>query len=144
MVAYFRDCVCNEGGMSERSAEALCAKVLNTNLHLLKDVSGHRHAERITMVVPHVMEDYPTSLEEAQKAYYYRQTDRPIFDTVDLIRYEDEEYHFSGKFSEEMIQKISVRLTPEELYEFKEFLTRMHTESAAYWERKKTARGGAA
>lgn len=144
MVAYFRDCVCNEGGMSERSAEALCAKVLNTNLHLLKDVSGHRHAERITMVVPHVMEDYPTSLEEAQKAYYYRPTDRPVFDTVDLIRYEDEEYHFTGEFSEEMIQKISVRLTPEELYEFKEFLTRMHTESAAYWERKKTARGGAA
>lgn len=38
-----------------------------------------------------------------------------------------------------MIQKISVRLTSEELYEFKEFLTRMQTESAAYWERKKTA-----
>lgn len=132
LIGYFRDCMCNVGGMTEKSAESLCAKVLNTNIHLVKDVDGHRHATRITMIVPHVMENYPSDLEEAQKQYYYRQTDRPVFETVDLIRYQDHGYRISGEFTQEMKDHIKLRLSDTEREEFDAFCDYMHEQAMAY------------
>ena len=132
LVQYFRDCLCNMMGMNEKSAETMVASVVNFNLHQVKEVNGDRYAQRLSMIVPHVNESYSEDLEQATKQYYYRMTDRPHFDSKNLIVYENEEYVFCDDFYPEFVDEMSSRLNPEQLYRFKDFLTRVHQEAEEY------------
>lgn len=136
LVKYFRDCLCDFTGMTEHSAESIVAEVVNTNIHQIKEADGTRHTERISVIIPHVMEEYPEDLIEAQKEYYFRQTDRPIFDDYDLLTYEDGEYFYCGEFPEQMVEHICKRITAEERVRFKRMCAAMHEEAEAFWTQK--------
>ncbi len=62
LVKYFRDCLCDFTGMTERSAESIVDEVVNTNIHQIKEADGTRHTKRISVIIPHVMEEYPEDL----------------------------------------------------------------------------------
>lgn len=132
LVEYFRDCLCNVVGMTEKSAEALVAGVVNFNMHQVKEVNGNRYVERVSMIIPHVKEQYSPDLEEATKQYYYRMTDRPNFDSLDILTYEDGEYKFCEDFYPSFVDEMTRRLTPEQLYQFKEFVEEMHNDVLDY------------
>lgn len=129
LVAYFRDCLCNENNMTEKSAESLVASVVHANVHAVKESNGHRHIQRITVIIPKFLQDYPTELDEAQKEYYYRQTDRPVFEDVDLVRYYNGEYYIVGEFPQELVDKICTKLSQDETAKFKIFCDMMREDA---------------
>lgn len=134
LVKYFRDRLCEVTGMTERSAESIVAEVVHANIHQVKETDGHRHTERISVIIPHVMEEYPEGLTQAQKEYYYRQTDRPIFDDYDLLTYIDGEYFYCGEFPEVMVERICKKISAKERKEFMDLCERMHKEAKEFWE----------
>jgi Type IV secretory pathway, VirB11 components, and related ATPases involved in archaeal flagella biosynthesis len=129
LIDYFRTAMLSTTpGSTSKIEEALCARVLNINIHLSKTISGHRFVERVTMIVPRVLEEYPKDLQDAQREYFIRQTDRPTFEAVDLLRWVDGEYIFVGEFTPEVAERIAFKLSEKERYEFKLLCERMGEE----------------
>lgn len=113
---------------NEKIAEKQVADVVNFDIHLEKDITGHRYISRITEVIP-LNQDipYPIAYKEASNQdekltffmetiaeYFTRVTDRKIFKTRDIIVYKDGQYEYANRISEPSIKAIRSHLTIEE------------------------------
>lgn len=116
---------------NDRSKLELAAASLNFDIHLNRDAQGRRFVERITAICPHIAEPYSTDVEEAQKQYYFRQTDRQVFDTIDLLKWNDGGFEFTGCMDDRNRNKILKSLTIEEREEFNDFCSRVRKEVGA-------------
>ena len=115
LVEYFRDAMIEAAGFNnEIIVEKTVARTLNFDFHLNRTVGGMRYLERVSMILPLKEEPYPDTLEEAQRQYYYRQTDRQLFTWKDIIVFEDGKYVFKNNFTDEVREEISKFLGEEE------------------------------
>lgn len=131
LIEWFRDSLVKEAGFNnEELVEKTVARVLNFDVHLAKLLDGTRYIERVTEVVPHISEPYPNDLIEAQKQYYYRQTDRAVFDAIDILVFDvaNREYHFKNMLSDYTINEIRKVLNADECVAFSEFLEKIAEE----------------
>lgn len=110
--------------------------VINFDIHLGKSVDGHRYIERITEIIPSTIyspypHDYKDKKNLSQKeeaflenmqTFFERMTDRKVFETRDIIRFENGRYRIVGSLSSHSINEISKNLDTEELALFENFV----------------------
>jgi pilus assembly protein CpaF len=116
---------------NDRSKLELAATSLNFDIHLSRTPDGHRYVERITAICPHVAEEYSHDSDEAMKQYFFRETDRQVFDVVDVLRWEDGVYKFVGCIDDRNREKIAGTLTKNERAQFYDFCDRIKAEVGA-------------
>lgn len=118
---------------NEKIAEQQVADVINFDIHMNKDITGHRYIERITEVIPVDNIDYPEITSTGGDADFYeffnvareffiRMTDRKVFETRDIVVYDNGTYKACSPPSNAQINSIMRNLTTEEQEEFKTFL----------------------
>lgn len=121
---------------NEKIAEQQVAEVVNFDIHW-EIRNGHRYIERITEIIPlddnqPYSNDYKQVLDSTNNInetlcafldnvndYFYRQTDRTVFNTVDIIRFEDGEYRFVNPVSERALKDMKRVLTTEQIEKMK-------------------------
>lgn len=120
---------------NEKVAERQVADVVNFDVHLYKDISGHRYIQRITEIIPVVEEaDYPQNYMEANtpeemmlgfadtvKEYFTRVTDRKTFETRDILVWENGEYKALNPISKKSFDEMCSHLNEQEKAEFAQF-----------------------
>lgn len=132
LVTEWRDSLVSEGAVTDsRIAEETVARVLNFDIHLERDDKGVRYIQRITEILPHFAEPYSDDPSEASVQYYYRVTDRQVFDTQDILIWDDGVYRFVNNMSEESVAEIGKKLSPAQRLEFEAFLDGMRSEVEA-------------
>lgn len=121
---------------NEKVAERQVAEVVNFDIHLYKNISGHRYIERITEIIPVLEEsDYPEIYKDAKnpeemmrgfadtvKEYFTRMTDRKTFETKDIIVWENGEYKAVNPISKKSFDEMCSHLNDQEKVEFAAFL----------------------
>lgn len=118
---------------NEKIAEQQVADVVNFDIHMSRDITGHRYIERITEIIPVENTDYPelTSSDRevnineffnVAREFFIRMTDRKIFETRDIVVYENGTYKACSPPSCFQIKSIMNNLTSEEQSEFKSYL----------------------
>lgn len=118
---------------NEKIAEQQVSEVVNFDIHMSKDISGHRYIERITEIIPVESSDYPeitsnngtTTLDgffNVAREYFIRMTDRKIFKTNDIVVYDNGAYRACNPPSNVQINSIINNLTNEEQTEFNSYL----------------------
>ncbi|MBP7176898.1 MAG: Flp pilus assembly complex ATPase component TadA [Thermoclostridium sp.] len=134
LVKALRNNLLQTGAFSnEKIAEQQVADVINFDIHLTKDITGHRYIERITEILPVESVSYPrltaasgealnTEFLTAAREFFVRMTDRKIFETRDIVVWENGSYKGVGRLSEGQIASIEQNLTPKERMEFQSFL----------------------
>ena len=134
LVKALRNNLLQTGAFSnEKIAEQQVADVINFDIHLAKDITGHRYIERITEIVPLESTDYPginyCSKEEcffgfvnSAREYFLRMTDRKIFETRDIVRYENGVYKGISRPSLKQLNEIKLNLTNKEQADFGKFV----------------------
>lgn len=107
-------------------AYSMSAKVINIDCHMEKQ-GDRRYIERITEIIPVASTPYPSEisneegadlLAEDTKEFYRRSTDRQLFKTVDLMRWEDGKFFFVNMPSKAMLDGIRSKLTPQDVEQF--------------------------
>ena len=133
LVKALRNNLLQTGAFSnEKIAEQQVADVINFDIHLTKDITGHRYIERITEILPVESVGYPnltasggealnTEFLTAAREFFVRMTDRKIFETRDIVVWENGCYKGVGRLSEGQIASIGQNLTPDEREEFEAF-----------------------
>ncbi|NLX76507.1 MAG: Flp pilus assembly complex ATPase component TadA [Clostridiaceae bacterium] len=118
---------------NEKIAEQQVADVVNFDIHMNKDISGHRYIERITEIIPAENTDYPeirpvdgecgiNEFFNIAREFFIRMTDRKIFETRDIVVYDNGTYKACSPPSNAQIRSIINNLTGEEREEFKSYL----------------------
>ena len=121
---------------NEKVAERQVAEVVNFDIHLYKDISGHRYIQRITEIIPvEDTSDYPETYKEGKtpeetlrafadtvKEYFTRVTDRKTFETRDIIVWDNGEYKAANPISKKSFDEICSHLNDQEKIEFTQFL----------------------
>lgn len=114
------------GFQNEEAAEDMVARAINIDVHM-EAVRGHRYCARITEIVPINDRRYPSELPENESLsindkltidtieHQRRITDRSLFETRDLVVFEDGEYKFKTLPSDELMQHIFNSLTESEV-----------------------------
>lgn len=140
LVNEWGDDLVAEGASTDSfKATQTVSTVLDMDIHLERFIDGTRCIARITQIMPHVAEPYPEfdpndpvrSNYELNKEYYYRQTDRRMFDTSDIIIYYKGRYLFVNDIHPEKVADIKTHLSAAQSDAFDEFLDRMHKEVIA-------------
>ncbi|RCX13007.1 pilus assembly protein CpaF [Anaerobacterium chartisolvens] len=136
LVLALRNCLLQTGVFNnEKIAEKQVADVVNFDVHLNKDISGHRYIERITEIIPLSQDiEYPEgykgierheekqdSFLDTMKEYFVRVTDRKVFETRDIIVWENGEYKAGEPVSPECYSEMARHMTGGEREEFKAF-----------------------
>ena len=116
---------------NDRDKLELAATSLNFDIHLGKNDAGQRYVERITAICPHVAEPYSNDLEEATKQYFFRQTDRQVFDCIDILKWENGVFRFTGVMDDRNQQKIADVLTIPEREKFYALCEQMREEAGS-------------
>ena len=136
LVKSLRNNLLQTGAFSnEKIAEQQVADIVNFDIHLSKDISGHRYIERITEIVPSENTDYPDMPKNGEengmaeffpviREFFIRMTDRKIFETKDIVIYENGTYKGVAMPSQTQIKAIRQNLTNEEQAEFDAYLNR--------------------
>ncbi|ANX01236.1 pilus assembly protein CpaF [Thermoclostridium stercorarium subsp. leptospartum DSM 9219] len=125
---------------NEKIAEQQVADVVNFDIHMNRDLTGHRYIERITEIIPVDDTDYPeikfnddevdiNGFLDIAREFFTRMTDRKVFETRDIIVYENGEYKVCSPPSKKQINAIMNNLTDDEKSEFKSYLTRYFNRS---------------
>lgn len=134
LVKALRNNLLQTGAFSnEKIAEQQVADVINFDIHLTKDITGHRFIERITEIIPLESTDYPeinygstedriAGFIESAREYFTRMTDRKIFETRDIVKYENGVYKGVYRPSTHQINAIKTNLNEKEQAEFDTFL----------------------
>jgi pilus assembly protein CpaF len=121
---------------NEKVAEKQVADVVNFDIHLYKDITGHRYIERITEIVPVSMDiEYPSNYKDGEtleeimrnfadtaKEYFTRVTDRKTFEVKNIIEWENGEYKAANPISKNTYQRICANLNQQEREKFTAFL----------------------
>lgn len=140
LVHEWGDALVSEGASTDSyKAEATVASVLDMDTHLERYPDGTRCIARITQILPHIAEPYPKfdptnpveSNYNLEREYYYRQTDRRLFDTEDLITYYRGKYLFVNDIHPDKVAAIKAKFSDAQIDEFDQFLARMHEEVVA-------------
>lgn len=140
LVNEWGDDLVAEGASTDSfKATQTVSTVLDMDIHLERFTNGTRCIMRITQIMPHVAEPYPEfdptdpvkSNYELNKEYYYRQTDRRMFDTSDMIIFYKGRYLYVNDIHPEKVAAIKTHLSDEQSDKFDEFLGRMHREVLA-------------
>lgn len=113
---------------NDENVDEMIASSLNFDIHL-EIKKGHRYISRITEIVPIRDRSYPEKLSEEdsvdelqkkaiinQNEYQKRQTDRILFNGVDLVRFNEDmnRYELCRLPSDEIMSEIRAKLTREE------------------------------
>lgn len=102
LIKYLRNCLLTDGAFrNERIAEEQVVDVVRFDIHMEKDIRGHRYIERITEIVP----DYGS---------------RKMYKLVNLVEFRDGKYEITGNFSDEVKKDICRHLDLEEGKKFNE------------------------
>lgn len=121
---------------NEKVAEKQVADVVNFDVHLYKDINGNRYIQRITEIIPlDNSAEYPDSYRKAEnleqkldsfydtvREYFIRVTDRKVFETRDIIVWEDGEYKTAEMISRKSLDEMAQHLDRQEREEFSSFL----------------------
>ncbi|THF74384.1 P-loop NTPase family protein [Cohnella fermenti] len=126
---------------NETVAEQQVVSVINFDIHLKRDIDGHRYIERITECVPlEQATDYPqtfrqagtleekmTAFMETAAEYFRRSTDRTAYVERNIVEYRNGHYVAVHPLSERNRKEMAEHLTVSERNAFAAFL-------AAHWE----------
>ena len=121
---------------SETIAEQQVASVLDFDIHLSRDASGHRFIERITEIVATPREQpYPDEWQEeadpeqarhrfrqTTQVFYERMTDRRTHQTRNIIEYRNGVYHAVHRPSTHHIQAMCERMRPADAAAFRQWI----------------------
>jgi pilus assembly protein CpaF len=134
LVKALRNNLLQTGAFSnEKIAEQQVADVINFDIHLAKDITGHRYIERITEIIPVESRAYPelaagdgdalnSGFFSAAREFFVRMTDRKIFETRDIVVWDNGVYKGVERPGEGQIASIARNLTQHEQDEFMAFL----------------------
>lgn len=121
----------------EKMAELQVVRVINFDVHVVRDYGGNRYIERITECIPlATSEDYPVEFSEAQSfkeifklfaqtmtEYFRRQTDRKTYEYRDIVRYVDGKYVWANDISESNCAEMKRHMSDSDQRIFEEFLS---------------------
>ncbi|WP_207655786.1 ATPase, T2SS/T4P/T4SS family [Vallitalea okinawensis] len=137
LVTSLRNALLQTGVFSnEKIAEKQVADVVNFDIHLEKDIRGHRYISRITEIIPLNQEiPYPTTFKDVSRweekltcfmetmaEYFIRVTDRKIFKTKDIIIFRNGQYEYANGLSEIAIQAIQAHLSIKDADQFNQYV----------------------
>jgi pilus assembly protein CpaF len=103
---------------NENIAEQQVAEVIRFDIHLNKNIDGHRYIERITEIIINSESDYPIEYKnvdddkktenffDTMTEFFRRQTNKKNFITRDIIRWVDGRYEVSDKITIETYNNI--------------------------------------
>ncbi len=125
----------------EKIAEEQVVSVLDFDVHLERDVKGHRYISRITEIVQVPRDQpYPMAYKEAEESsmtefmdtmteYFRRCTDRTTYETRDIIVYENGVYRVNEMIQLSTIKAMKLHMTQEDGQAFDGFI-RQHWRQA--------------
>lgn len=131
LVFALRNSLMNAGNFNnEKTAEQQVLDVVRIDVHLDYDVEGNRYIERITEIVKldegvpypkYDPKDPVNSMNRIQTEYYRRRTDRMSFTTIDILRFDHDEfaYHTTHWFSKGLTRHMMSRIPKEHRAAFK-------------------------
>lgn len=123
LVTYLRNALLQEGGFNnETVAEEQVVESVNFDIHFQKSVEGHRYIERITEIIPFDEERTKDDLLSNMNTFFKQNTRRHVYETADLLRFEDGAYKLKRPLSKRAINNIGYYLTATEKEEFFVFL----------------------
>jgi pilus assembly protein CpaF len=119
LVSYFVHSMGAYGTSGTEDVEAMVVRLLNLDVHCVKENDGHRHIDRITEIIPLSREekDPPVgkSLEEKLDAvthYLMLLTRKKSYYTRDIVIYKDGEYLMINPISDGLAEIILKNLPP--------------------------------
>ena len=128
LIAYFVLAEGSQGQASSEDREWVIAKLLNLDIHHVKDNDGHRYIDRITEIIPYERTQQMNVVEKGivgklDKIADYLEclTRKKAYETRDIVIFEDGEYHMINPISERLTNIILRNLPPEERPFFLEF-----------------------
>lgn len=99
LVVSMRNALLTDGGFSnEKIAEQQVASVINFDIHMKKNVDGHRYIERITEIIP---------LENINN-------NQNLFQTIDIIVFQNDRYIYKNPISNKRLNMIFEALNSNE------------------------------
>lgn len=128
LVSYFVHSMGGYGTSSADDVEMMVARLINIDIHCVKDNDGHRHIDRITEVIPYNDDDFEQDSGKGiegkldEMAHYLKlMTRKKSYYKRNIIIYEDGEYKKVNPFSERLTNIILSNLHPEDRQAFKDF-----------------------
>lgn len=114
LIKYLRNCLLTEGNFrDEMIAKEQVVDVLRFDVHMEKDVAGHRYIERITEIVP---------MSEGKEMYRL----------VNIIEFKNGKYQITDNFSENVREDMLKNMDNEERKRFCEFCNIQRGKETAY------------
>ncbi|ALS28841.1 pilus assembly protein CpaF [Paenibacillus sp. 32O-W] len=121
---------------NEKVAEQQVISVVNFDIHLKRDVNGHRFIERITECVPLDQEtDYPVPYRQTDKLedkmaafmdtaveYFRRSTDRKLYEARNVIEFRDGKYVAAHPISDQNVKEMQEHMPEPDRAAFAAFL----------------------
>ncbi len=121
---------------NEKVAEQQVVAVLDFDVHLERDITGKRYISRISEIVALDHEKaYSRSYRNANNSdermtlfmdtmtdYFTRQTDRKVYETRNIIEFEEGRYVVKNKISKKNLQAMSSHMSIEDQEKFRIFL----------------------
>lgn len=109
LIISLRNALLSEGGFSnERIATEQVCTAINFDIHMVKDIVGHRYIERITQIIPSVESDKEGLTGK-------------MFNTRDIVRWENGTYRIAGELSEDICAHIKSFLSVSDKEDFDNF-----------------------
>lgn len=109
LIISLRNALLSEGGFSnERIATEQVCTAINFDIHMVKDIDGHRYIERITQIIPSVESDKEGLTGK-------------MFNTRDIVRWENGTYRIAGELSEDICAHIKSFLSVSDKENFDNF-----------------------
>lgn len=109
LIISLRNALLSEGGFSnERIATEQVCTAINFDIHMVKDIDGHRYIERITQIIPSVESDKEGLTGK-------------MFNTRDIVRWENGTYRIAGELSEDICAHIKSFLSVLDKEDFDNF-----------------------
>lgn len=109
LIISLRNALLSEGGFSnERIATEQVCTAINFDIHMVKDIDGHRYIERITQIIPSVESDKEGLTGK-------------MFNTRDIVRWENGTYRIAGELSEDICAHIKSFLSVSDKADFDNF-----------------------
>ena len=97
LIKYLRNCLLTDGSFrNEKIAEEQVVDVIRFDIHMEKDINGHRYIERISEIV----------------------SENGSYKIVDIVKYDNGRYVKKADFSQKVMKNMVLHMTKEEGKEF--------------------------
>lgn len=129
LVAYFVHALGGLGSSGLEDTQSMVARLINLDIHCIKENDGHRHIDRITEVIPYEREEeeghkiragLEGHLEEISH-YMKILTRKKTYYSRDIVIYEEGEYKMINPISDGLAKIILHNLPPNKHKDFLEF-----------------------